>query len=172
MELNPTSYVILGMLGFRPMCGYDIKQLVDKSTRFFWAASYGQIYPELRRLSDAGLIKGQADSGTGRGRIEFELTPEGKRRLEEWLGEPAEIQEMRDESMLKVFFSGTAGNGGMRASLEAKRDYHREVAARLRGIEESAKAADATGGPMTSLRLGIAFNDFIANWCEKEASGS
>ena len=54
MELNPTAYVILGMLGLRPMCGYEIKPLVDNSTRFFWAASYGQIYPELRRLSDAG----------------------------------------------------------------------------------------------------------------------
>ena len=45
MDLNPTSYVILGMLGMRPMCGYEIKAFVDKSTRFFWAASYGQIYP-------------------------------------------------------------------------------------------------------------------------------
>ena len=42
MQPNPTSYVILGMLGLRPMCGYEIKQLVDNSTRFFWAASYGQ----------------------------------------------------------------------------------------------------------------------------------
>jgi len=172
MELNATSYVILGMLGFRPMCGYDIKQLVDKSTRFFWAASYGQIYPELRRLSDAGLIKGQADSDTARGRIEFELTPEGRRRLEDWLGDPPEIQEMRDESMLKVFFSGTAGNGGPRAALEAKRDHHSEVAARLRGIEESAKAADASGGPVTALRLGIAFNEFVADWCDKEAASA
>ena len=57
MELNPTSYVILGMLGMRPMCGYEIKALVDGSTRFFWAASYGQIYPELRRLTEAGLIE-------------------------------------------------------------------------------------------------------------------
>ena len=41
-----------------PKSGYEIKGLVDRSTRFFWAASYGQIYPELRRLSDAGLIEG------------------------------------------------------------------------------------------------------------------
>ena len=60
MELSPTAYVILGMLGWRPMSGYEIKSIVDKSTRFFWAASYGQIYPELRRLSEAGLIKGEA----------------------------------------------------------------------------------------------------------------
>ena len=61
MELSKTSYVILGMLRGRPHTGYEIKALVDGSTRFFWAASYGQIYPELKRLEEAGLVKGEAD---------------------------------------------------------------------------------------------------------------
>ena len=61
-ELSPTARVILGMLGFEPMSGYEIKNFVDHSTRFFWAASYGQIYPELRRLAEAGLIEGEAQS--------------------------------------------------------------------------------------------------------------
>ena len=61
MELSPTAYVILGMLGWRPMSGYEIKSIVDKSTRFFWAASYGQIYPELRRLAAAGPDRGQGE---------------------------------------------------------------------------------------------------------------
>jgi DNA-binding PadR family transcriptional regulator len=43
MELSATAYVILGMLAWRPMSGYDVKAIVDKSTRHFWAASYGQI---------------------------------------------------------------------------------------------------------------------------------
>ena len=58
MELSPTAKVILGMLSFGPKSGYEIKALVDRSTRFFWAASYGQIYPELKRLAEAGLIEG------------------------------------------------------------------------------------------------------------------
>ena len=61
----PTAYVILGMLAWRPMSGYDIKATVDRSTRLFWAASYGQIYPELRRLAEAGLVEGEAESGVG-----------------------------------------------------------------------------------------------------------
>ena len=64
MELSPTAHVILGTLGWRPMSGYEIKSVVDKSTRFFWAASYGQIYPELKRLSETGLVQG-IDSPTG-----------------------------------------------------------------------------------------------------------
>jgi DNA-binding PadR family transcriptional regulator len=51
MELTHTAYVVLGMLRHEPRSGYEIKTVVDKSTRFFWAASYGQIYPELKRLA-------------------------------------------------------------------------------------------------------------------------
>ncbi len=168
MELNPTSYVILGMLGLRPMCGYEIKRLVDHSTRFFWAASYGQIYPELRRLADAGLIEGEPDPGSARRRIEFTLTAAGRERLEQWLAARPEVYEMRDESLLKVFFSGAAGPGGAREALEAKRDQHRAIASQLRGIADSA-ITDGTSGPETSLRFGIAFHDFVSDWCDREA---
>ena len=40
---NSVTPVILGLLSYAPMSGYDMKQAVDRSTRFFWAASYGQI---------------------------------------------------------------------------------------------------------------------------------
>ena len=58
VELSPTAYVILGMVSREPRSGYEIKAAVDSTTRFFWAASYGQIYPELKRLSEAGLVEG------------------------------------------------------------------------------------------------------------------
>ena len=56
-SLSPTARVILGLLNFEPRTGYDIKRVTDRSTRFFWGASYGQIYPELRRLEAAGLVE-------------------------------------------------------------------------------------------------------------------
>jgi PadR family transcriptional regulator AphA len=171
MELNPTSYVILGMLDLEPMCGYEIKQLVDDSTRFFWTASYGQIYPELRRLAENGLIEGRPDSDTARKRTEFELTDKGRRTLEVWLAQPPRIQEMRDESLLKIFFSGAGGVGGTRAALEAKREVHRESAEQLRAIQDS-KIADGKGGPETALRFGIAYHEFVSDWCEQEAVNS
>ena len=62
------------MLAWRPMSGYDVKAVVDRSIRFFWAASYGQIYPELRRLADAGLVEGEAEPDSGRRRTVYRLT--------------------------------------------------------------------------------------------------
>ena len=83
--LSPTGRVILGMLGFGMDSGYDIKQLVDKSTRHFWAASYGQIYPELKRLEEAGWIEGEDDPRGNRSRRAYRITPMGTAALRGWL---------------------------------------------------------------------------------------
>src|SRR5918996_4354382 len=107
MELSATAKVILGMLAARPRSGYEIKRLVDDSTRFFWAASYGQIYPELKRLEGAGLISGtDATSDGGRRRTVYERTADGRRAAREWVADPPEVFEHRDEGLLRLFFAG------------------------------------------------------------------
>jgi len=164
MELSPTAYVILGMLGWRPMSGYEIKTLVDKSTRFFWAASYGQIYPELRRLSAAGLIEGKASPHGGRRRNVYRLTPAGRRELQAWLDVDADVFELRDEGLLKLFFAEASGNDAAIRALDAKRREHERVLDHLEEIE-------AKGGPEgfahLVLRYGIECNRWQAEWCER-----
>src|SRR2546423_10509731 len=81
MTLTPTARVVLGMLRLGQRTGYEIKQLVDVSTRFFWAASYGQIYPELKRLEDDALIQGGEAATDGGRRREDRVTAEGGRVL-------------------------------------------------------------------------------------------
>jgi PadR family transcriptional regulator AphA len=165
MELNPTAYVILGMLSWRPMSGYDIKATVDKSTRFFWAASYGQIYPELRRLSEAGLVEGEAERGSGRRRTVYKLSAEGRRALRGWLAQRPETYESRDEFLLKLFFADAAPESGP-DTLAAMHDYHADIAERLRGIEAREQP---TGFSSLVLRYGIECHDWMASWCKREA---
>ena len=97
--LSPTAKVILGMVRLGRRTGYEIKQLVDVSTRFFWAASYGQIYPELKRLEDDGLLASSDASVNGRrpASISYSSTPSDQRseaarpsafRLRETVGRP------------------------------------------------------------------------------------
>ncbi len=103
-SLSPTARVILGLLAWRPRTGYEIKQVTDQSTRFFWGASYGQIYPELRRLETDGLVESREEP---RGRVPrrvFSLTTAGREALDAWLEEPEEAYEVRDEGLLKLFF--------------------------------------------------------------------
>src|SRR3989440_7864888 len=105
MELSPTARVLLGMIRKGRRTGYEIKQLVDVSTRFFWAASYGQIYPELRRLEEAGLIEGEDAPTGGRQRRSYRLTPAGEAALHDWLVSDGDLTfEVRDEGLLRLFF--------------------------------------------------------------------
>ena len=168
MDVSPTGYVILGLLSLRPMSGYEIKAFVDKTVRFFWAASYGQIYPQLRALADAGLVAGEAKPAGGRRRTVFSLTDEGRERLREWLAVEPDVLEMRDEGLLKLFFADAADPATALEILDAKRRHHLEMVERLREIEPHAAAAQERF-PGVVAGYGIECNQWMADWCERAA---
>ena len=165
MELSSTAYVILGALAWGPSSGYDIKSVVDRSVRFFWTASYGQIYPELRRLSEAGLVKGTAEPKSGRRRTVYRITAAGRRALEDWLAQEPQVFETRDEGLLKLFFAD-ASPATAAASLDAKRRYHEDKLKQLRAIEATGLAE---GSPLLVLRYGIESSEWMVDWCTREA---
>jgi DNA-binding PadR family transcriptional regulator len=166
MELNPTAYVILGMVSREARSGYEIKALVDNSTRFFWAASYGQIYPELKRLSEAGLVEG-IDAPTGsRKRTVYAITTAGEEALKAWLRRPPETTEMREEGLLKLFFAGALPPEEAVETLRAMRAMRINVTAQLRRLEPDALEKDDPF-PLMVLRGGIEFNEWFADWCER-----
>jgi PadR family transcriptional regulator AphA len=135
MRPGGVEHVILGALSMRPLTGYEIKQLVDNATRFFWAASYGQIYPELRRLEASGLVVGEAECQGGRKRKRYALTSEGRARLHDWLGDPTAGCETRDEGLLKLFFARDLDAEGQLAVVRALRADRETVLEALREIE-------------------------------------
>jgi PadR family transcriptional regulator, regulatory protein AphA len=167
MELTKTSYVVLGMLRMGKRTGYEIKQLVDVSTRFFWAASYGQIYPELKRLEESGLLTGEADPQGGRQRRAFELTPTGQDALNAWLTSEEPLHfELRHEGILKFFFAGELAPEQQVAQVAAMRREHEQLRAGLTAIGPD-DADSVPGHPLMTLRFGIAYQDFIIGWCER-----
>lgn len=166
MELSPTGRVILGLVATQPRSGYDIKAMVDKSTRFFWAASYGQIYPELKRLAERGLIEGADESQGERPRTVYSVTDAGREALGSWLASDEQVHELRDEALLKLFFSGHASHAELVSVLQTKREEHLDTLERFREIEPHA-AASEDFGPLMVLRYGMALQEFAADWCER-----
>ena len=166
MELSATGRVILGVLAVEPRSGYDIKALTDKSTRFFWAASYGQIYPELKRLSEKGLVEGAEEPHGGRKRTVYRITRKGHAALADWLKSGEMTHELRDEGLLKLFFAATQDRETVARVIREKRDTHAEAIAELREIEPFAAAAERVG-PAQVLAYGIAYNEFAVRWCEE-----
>jgi DNA-binding PadR family transcriptional regulator len=163
-ELTATGRVILGMLALGKTSGYDIKTFVDKSTRHFWAASYGQIYPELRRLEEAGLIEGRDEPTGGRAKTLYELTEAGRAALTEWLAAPNPLTyELRDEGMLKLFFSDNVPE----RRLEIIRAIRAEAELKLAALNAVRPHAE-TGppGPRLTLDLGLTSTKCLIEWCE------
>jgi DNA-binding PadR family transcriptional regulator len=165
-SLSPTAYVILGMVRKEPRSGYEIKALVDNSTRFFWAASYGQIYPELRHLAEAGLIVGSDSPTGGRRRTVYEITADGEEELRAWLRQPPQTLEIRDEGLLKLFFADALPREEALEILRAMRTQRHAAHERLREIEKLKGEMDDPF-PMVVLQGGLEFTQWFADWCER-----
>jgi len=165
VDLSPTGRVILGMIALGRRTGYDIKTFVDRTTRYFWAASYGQIYPELKRLEDRGLVRGRPEPSGGRARTAYELTEAGTAALQRWLeadDEPSE--ELRDEGMLKLFFSDSLPERRIDI-VRAIRAREERALAHLRSI--APHASQGPPGPYLTLQMGMELTERSIAWCEE-----
>jgi DNA-binding PadR family transcriptional regulator len=164
---NAVTPVILGLLAMRPRSGYDIKAVVDRSTRFFWAASYGQIYPELRRLEQEGLVEGEDAPNGGRARRVYRLTKAGHKALVSWLASEGDLTvELRDESLLRLFFADVLPREYALQLLEGRRRGHAQYLELLRALDE----LPGEDPPFVDLvlRWGIDFNEWGVKWCTEQ----
>ena len=176
VELTPTAKIILGFLRFRPRSGYDIKQSVELSTRFFWGASYGQIYPELQRLERAGLV--EVEQVAERRRKVYRLTAAGDDALVEWLrGGEGDLFQYRDEGMLRLFFSDFVDGESALENVRRMRAWRDEALAFLRAEIQPHAQEDADEGlpfPLRALDLGLAMLEAQRDWLvdlERELTG-
>jgi PadR family transcriptional regulator, regulatory protein AphA len=166
-QLSPTARVLLAMIRNGRRTGYEIKQLVDVSTRFFWAASYGQIYPELKRLEQAGLITGEDEPSGGRQRRAYSLTRAGDEALDAWLRSDAEpLYELRDEALLKLFFSNELTDAERLALVRQMRARHEAVVDGLESIAEA--AASVGGGTQMTHQYGLGLHRWVIDWCNEQ----
>ena len=101
--------VILGLLSHEELTGYDIKKRIDGAISFFWKGSFGNIYPALKDMEGSGLIERHDTSVGGREKIAYCITESGRNTLTEWLNEEQANNELRYETLLKLFFGGVCG---------------------------------------------------------------
>lgn len=73
--------LLLASLEAGPRHGYAIMEALRAGSGGQFDLPTGTIYPALRRLEQAGLIKGTWSQAGGRQRRVYELTPAGRRAL-------------------------------------------------------------------------------------------
>lgn len=163
-SLNNTARVLLGMIAEGHGTGYAIKAEIERSTRLYWGASVGGIYPELRRLTEAGLVTVRDDPRGGARRHDYRLTDAGREALAAWLTDDSEpILEMRSEPLLRLRFAGVLAPD---QRLEVVRRMRQAYETRAREVRERLKR-DEFDDPfhrMTS-EFGLAYAQWGCDWC-------
>ena len=104
-RISSSSKALLGLLTIEPMSGYDLGQNVRASVGHIWSESYGQIYPNLKRLAAAGLVSSKTEKHKSKpDRQIYSITPKGRAHLVEWLCTPPQPEIPRNEMLLKLLF--------------------------------------------------------------------
>ena len=139
MREKTTTFVLLGVLAAGgPMTGYDLRGWIAGAIGHFWSESFGQIYPELKRMTAEGLVT--AAQGAD-GRKPYRITPAGRAALTDWLERHPQAETVRSELLLKLYFGRFLGTETARDLLTGARDRASE---RIGGLE--AAAADLRRG--------------------------
>jgi PadR family transcriptional regulator AphA len=171
-ELPVYAFVVLGMVALGAESGYEIKQAVDTSIRFFWTISQAQIYPSLERLEAAGLVVGRSQPSGKRPRRTYTITAAGRAALRRWLGNDDELVfELRDVGLLKLFFADASRPADSETLLDSVRRRSVERVETLKAIEPAAREIRDAGNsfPLLTLELGIAFHQAMADVCARFA---
>jgi DNA-binding PadR family transcriptional regulator len=128
-------HALLGLLADEPGSGYDLMRKFDISLANVWPATQSQIYTELTRLADTGLISVTAEGP--RGRKEYAVTPAGRAELRHWMLESAPQRPRRDDMLLRVFFLNTVEPAEAREFLARSRDMVTQRREELRKLQDS-----------------------------------
>jgi DNA-binding PadR family transcriptional regulator len=100
--------IILGFLSYGEMSGYDIKQAFSHSIGFFYDASFGAIYPALRKLEEDGYVTKREIIQTGKpNKILYRITEAGKEQFLREIKTPIMPPVLRSDMLVKIFFGSS-----------------------------------------------------------------
>ena len=133
------EFALLGLLSQTPLHGYELRKRMGTIFGPFRALSFSVLYPQLRRMLEAGLIEESVvDSPSRRSRIVYDITDNGQARFES-LTETVSPETWEDEGfeIRFAFFSPTSSKNRVRI-LEGRHRRLKEKAEILRGeLEKS-----------------------------------
>ncbi|MGG3510231.1 PadR family transcriptional regulator [Paenibacillus lautus] len=95
------EYILLGMLMEGTMSGYDLKKTIDSTVGTFYKASYGSLYPALKRLAEKDMVT-LTETDNSKNKKLYTLLPSGQKAFLDWLSGP--MQTGRNEQLIRIFF--------------------------------------------------------------------
>ena len=156
-------HAMLGLLAVEPATGYDLTARFDKSISNAWHASHSQIYPELAKLEDEGMVEVIAEGA--RKSKTWALTDAGRRELRRWLVEVEPSRQQRNESALRTFLAPSLLEpDDARIALERDLEYVIGQRAMLEGIKQAMTEAGGGLAFEPAVDLGLRMTPVMEGW--------
>ncbi|WP_251554192.1 PadR family transcriptional regulator [Neobacillus muris] len=160
--------VILGFLFEEPMSGYDIKQMMENSVSYFFDASFGAIYPALRKMEKEGLVEKQVIQQEGKpNKNLFAITEMGKRQFQNYLESPINPTVTRSDLLIRIFFGGFTTQEKITEWLLQERDKKQEMYENLTKID-NLYGQDMEHHKRFTLQFGIRQAEMIIGMIDDE----
>lgn len=165
MLTGTLGHALLGVLAERPRTGYGLLKHFEQSLAYAWPASHSQIYPELAKLLDAGLIR--EGEPLPRGGRPYEITEDGLAQVRGWLRDTEPSRTVRSEATLRLFFLWLLEQEEAEAYLRAEAERASIVLAELEQIAQQ-KDLDSpkTRAYRIALELGLRTMRARLEWAE------
>lgn len=163
------SNAILVSLADAPMSGYDLAKHFDESIGFFWRATHSQIYRELSKLKERGLVEAEEIQQRGKpNRIVYSISDSGREALLSWSRQPSEPDSVKDDFLVKLYGLEHMDIETLREHLTHRMEGHRDRLAKFTDIAESMQPTTlAELGRLRGLQIGLRYEREWAQWCEE-----
>ena len=104
--MGTLKYAILGLLNRKNMTGYDLSKEFETTLFEFWNAKHSQIYPELKSLSENGLVRYEVEiTGNVLEKKVYSITEKGREDFYKWEESLNPLKPVpKDEFRLQLFF--------------------------------------------------------------------
>lgn len=127
----------LGALSLGDSTGYDIKKLFEAAFAHFQNASFGSIYPALKKLQEEGAVSCTVEPGDRHpDRKRFQLTKRGQERLVEELSLTPATELVRSDFLVQLFFAHLLPTQVLQRKLQEIEIHYRNELAYLESIRE------------------------------------
>jgi DNA-binding PadR family transcriptional regulator len=170
-SLSTLSLAILGLISQRPQTGYDLRKVFSTTPMGHFSSSPGAIYPALKRLEEAGWIRGRTGQGrTRRERVVYEVAPRGLEALKQHLAQPitpADVTWHMDDLMMRFAFMD--GVVGREQTIRFLREFATQIDAHVADLRRYFDGAQETLPACGRLAMesGIESYEMYARWARR-----
>lgn len=160
-------HALLTALVERSCSGSELAARFDRSIGYFWHATHQQIYRELARLEESGLIESLPEASTRGRKRAYRVLPAGRNELKAWIAQEDEPAALRDEFMVRLRAEAAVGPTGLDEEIRRRIGLHEAKLALYREIEQSDFPTEPqdreTALHHLVLRAGVRYEE---NWLE------